>query len=214
VELYNQGYDIVIFTNQKGLHQLDERYTGLSIEQRIDIVAGKIDDMAAQLGIPISAYLSFDDNLYRKPARGMFDLMLDAYYDQWPTPDPQGALLNMSASAYVGDAAGRPRGIGAGGRKDHADTDLAFAENVGLNFYTPEEFFLGYPRSHEHKWQRKYVFVGRIRHSQHPSICMVSPRLTIVFPTLTGATYPHNTSRPLPQPAARPPSQYRSSTST
>jgi histidinol phosphatase-like enzyme len=44
---------------------------------------------------------------------------------------------DKSASFYVGDAAGRPG--------DFASTDKEWAQNVGIPFYTPEQFF----------WERK-----------------------------------------------------------
>ena len=51
--------------------------------------------------------------------------------------------VDKSASFYVGDAAGRPvNTVGKRDRsKDHADTDKGFAQNVEIEFYTPEEFF-------------------------------------------------------------------------
>jgi len=39
----------------------------------------------------------------------------------------------MSSSFYVGDFAGR--------EGDKAASDKEFAENLGIKFYTPEEFF-------------------------------------------------------------------------
>ena len=41
--------------------------------------------------------------------------------------------VNYDESFYVGDAAGR--------KKDFSDSDLKFAENIGITFYTPEEYF-------------------------------------------------------------------------
>lgn len=60
--------------------------------------------------------------------------------------------LDKSQSFYVGDAAGRPARrvqapLGNGKYKtvsfdkDHNDTDKGWARNVGIAFYTPEEFF-------------------------------------------------------------------------
>lgn len=48
--------------------------------------------------------------------------------------------LNMKASFYCGDAAGRPK---VGDRKkDFSDSDRKFAINVGIPFKVPEEIFL------------------------------------------------------------------------
>jgi bifunctional polynucleotide phosphatase/kinase len=48
--------------------------------------------------------------------------------------DRPGAV-NMEESLFVGDAAGRDR--------DHSCSDRNMASNVGIQFQTPEEFFLG-----------------------------------------------------------------------
>ena len=40
---------------------------------------------------------------------------------------------DKQASFYVGDAAGR--------KGDHASSDREWAQNVGIPFYTPEQFF-------------------------------------------------------------------------
>ncbi|KAF8652675.1 hypothetical protein AX16_004182 [Volvariella volvacea WC 439] len=46
--------------------------------------------------------------------------------------------IDKTRSFFVGDAAGR--------KDDFAGTDRKWATNVGLNFYTPEEYFLESPK--------------------------------------------------------------------
>ncbi|KAJ1930901.1 DNA kinase/phosphatase Pnk1, partial [Kickxella alabastrina] len=49
--------------------------------------------------------------------------------------------VNRRASFFVGDAAGRPMGSGSRGLADFSDSDLVFARNAGVPFYTPEGVF-------------------------------------------------------------------------
>lgn len=50
----------------------------------------------------------------------------------------------MDESFYCGDAAGRLAKWAPGKKKDHSMADKLLAENLGLKFYTPEQFFLGH----------------------------------------------------------------------
>jgi bifunctional polynucleotide phosphatase/kinase len=53
-----------------------------------------------------------------------------------------GVEPDLSASFFVGDAAGRPGDFFVKATGKPADTDKLFAEAVGIRFYTPEEFFV------------------------------------------------------------------------
>lgn len=54
----------------------------------------------------------------------------------------QARSVNLRSCAYVGDAAGRPKNWKHGMKKDFSDSDRAFAANIGIQFLTPEMFFL------------------------------------------------------------------------
>ena len=71
--------------------------------------------------IPIILLMSIADDVYRKPNPGMYQTLLQM-------------IPPVTSSFYCGDAAGRPQ--------DFSDSDIMFATNTGMKFYTPEQLFL------------------------------------------------------------------------
>eukprot|EP01127_Copromyxa_protea_P001970 TRINITY_DN1186_c0_g1_i2.p1 TRINITY_DN1186_c0_g1~~TRINITY_DN1186_c0_g1_i2.p1 ORF type:complete len:394 (-),score=106.18 TRINITY_DN1186_c0_g1_i2:55-1236(-) len=123
--LHEEGYKVVIFTNQGGIEKN---------KQNKSDITGKISDVAKELGIPIQAFVAGAEDNYRKPFTAMWDYMVEHLND--------GVEIDMEASFYCGDAAGRPAGWKAGAKKDFNVTDRKFAFNIGIKFLTPEELFL------------------------------------------------------------------------
>eukprot|EP00727_Mastigamoeba_balamuthi_P012218 m51a1_g7619 putative dna 3 phosphatase (427) ;mRNA; f:291908-293800 len=118
-QLSSEGKRLAIFTNQSGING-----TGGYDTSKERAVCGKIEDTIAGLGAPVTALVATTDDVYRKPATEMWDYLC----------------------LFVGDAAGRPE------RKDKAEnevkkdfscSDRKFTRNIGIDFKTPEEFFLG-----------------------------------------------------------------------
>ncbi|ABI13812.1 putative histidinol-phosphatase [Anticarsia gemmatalis multiple nucleopolyhedrovirus] len=115
--LHADGFDVVVFTNQANLS---------SGKLKPEHLLNKLKAVQANINVPMSFYVaSHKDTVYRKPHAGMWRKMLDMF-----------AHVDVSQSFYVGDAAGRvsPK------RCDFSDSDLQFAKNVGVRFYTPEQF--------------------------------------------------------------------------
>jgi len=127
-KLHNEGYSVVIFTNQAGI--------GKGHVKAADI-KGKILDLAKELEIPLRAVIASEDDVYRKPASTMFKFWVEKL-NHGVKPDP-------ASSFYCGDAAGRAANWKPGTKKDFSCSDRKFAHNIGLPFHTPEEFFLGEP---------------------------------------------------------------------
>lgn len=83
VEL-GESYNIIIFTNQKGLNKNDKK---------VEFVR-KIEQINKELGLPLQVYISLADGFYRKPLTGLWDLFMS------------GKELSRK-DFYCGDAAGR-----------------------------------------------------------------------------------------------------------
>ncbi|XP_046824557.1 uncharacterized protein F21D5.5 isoform X2 [Vespa crabro] len=126
-QLYEDGYKIVIFTNQRALG------TGKVTIEDFKI---KIERVVQKLGVPIQVFVSIGKDICRKPAPGMWNKLIN--YKNG------GFNIDKSNSFYVGDAAGRQKNWAPGKKKDHSKVDRLMAMNIGLQFQTPEEHFLGH----------------------------------------------------------------------
>ncbi|XP_061197513.1 bifunctional polynucleotide phosphatase/kinase-like [Saccostrea echinata] len=124
-KLHNDGYKIVFFTNQLGVSR------GKTTIEELKTKFGSVLD---KLGVPAQILISTGGGIYRKPARGMWDFLCQKANN--------GVRIDTDDSLYVGDAAGRPEKWAAKKKKDFSCSDRLFALNVGLRFYTPEEFFM------------------------------------------------------------------------
>ncbi|CAG5121090.1 unnamed protein product [Candidula unifasciata] len=127
-ELHNDGYRVVFFTNQGGIEKNKVTVSGFQ---------SKAEAIIRDLDIPVMVFASTGTNMYRKPYTGMWDYFTENCN--------QGVKVDKSQSLYVGDAAGRAKNWAKDKPKDFSCSDRMFAANVGVKFYTPEEFFFDQP---------------------------------------------------------------------
>ncbi|KOB69536.1 Polynucleotide kinase-3'-phosphatase [Operophtera brumata] len=116
-EHFEKGYKIVIISNQAPIG---------NGRVKIEDFQKKIEAIVEKLDVPIQVYIATGKGFYRKPSTWM-----------WKT-------LAEKQSFYCGDAVGRVANWAPGKKKDHSMADKLMAENLGLTFYTPEQFFLGH----------------------------------------------------------------------
>lgn len=132
--LFEDGFKICFFTNQGGIGKG---------KVNVNEFKAKIKQIIAKVQVPVQVFIATSDGYYRKPLPGMWEYM--------EKEKNQNITVNRGQSFFVGDAAGRPE-IGKGvnkRRKDHSLADRLFAKNVAIEFYTPEEHFLG---SKQEEW--------------------------------------------------------------
>ncbi|ORE22647.1 PNK3P-domain-containing protein [Rhizopus microsporus] len=122
-ELYKEGYEIVVFSNQNGLNS-DKKIKSFKI---------KIENILNQLSPPVFFMAALAKDKYRKPMTGMWHWFVQQHDQE----------IDKDACFYVGDAAGRDRKP----KKDHSCVDRKFADNLQVAFHTPEEFFLNEPKA-------------------------------------------------------------------
>lgn len=94
--------------------------------KRRDQFKQKMNDVSLALGIPLLVYAATGSDTFRKPRIGMWEEIVQ---------DLKATSVDLRGSFFIGDAAGRA--------KDHSCSDRKLAANLGLDFHTPEEYFLG-----------------------------------------------------------------------
>lgn len=125
-QLREEGYKIILFTNQAGIAAGKQTVAGIQ---------GKITAILSKLGFAdAQAFISTGRGKFRKPAPYMWE-----YMEQHCNG---GVTVDRSRSIYVGDAAGRPE-VPKQRKKDFSSADRLFALNLAVPFKTPEELFLG-----------------------------------------------------------------------
>ncbi|CAE5967324.1 unnamed protein product [Arabidopsis arenosa] len=114
--LYNQGYKLVIFTNESNIDRWKNKrqaavdFENWTSQQFYRAREGPHSGVIA-CGVSSSVGKGGKDDLYRKPKAGMWQLMKKHFNS--------GIAIDMDKSFYVGDAAGR--------KMDHSDADIKFA---------------------------------------------------------------------------------------
>lgn len=134
----HQPYIVVIITNQGSVIPQEGRKRYAHFKERMENVtahvdipmmvyaACKLEQKRGAAKVATKAQQDKDPLAFRKPGSGL-----------WTQMKTDLAKLHMDVdleqSFYVGDAAGRTG--------DFADSDKGFAKNVGIQFFTPEQFF-------------------------------------------------------------------------
>ncbi|ELR14356.1 DNA 3'phosphatase [Acanthamoeba castellanii str. Neff] len=149
--LHRSGFKIVIFTNQGGIKKS---------EAKADEIKGKIWDLWEDLGVPIQAFIAGGGDSWRKPSTDMWDFMCRHCNG--------GVAVDMESSFYCGDAAGRSADPTQGRpKRDFSCGDRKFAANIGVNFHTPEAYFLKQKEA-EFEWggvNPKSLYLAAQKHS-------------------------------------------------
>jgi len=112
----NKKYHLIIISNQLNLLNIKntKRYENWKIK-----IKSLFDDFTKNK-LEIELYASVQDDLYRKPRWGLYDVVFNKY--------------KLKPEFYCGDALGR--------KGDFSDSDLKFALNCNIKIKSPENIFL------------------------------------------------------------------------
>jgi bifunctional polynucleotide phosphatase/kinase len=123
--LHDARYRLVIVTNEANIGRFKTPdVVRRAIESKIARLTALLDHVGDELPLLVLVATAKDE--YRKgEGEGLWRCVADLSKSSVP--------LDVAGSMMCGDAAGRPR--------DFSDSDRAFADAVGLPFFTPEQLF-------------------------------------------------------------------------
>jgi bifunctional polynucleotide phosphatase/kinase len=131
-QISKEGYQIVVFTNQGRLTTRNGNKSPMA-----SLFQTKVESIFRALDVPATIYAACANDEWRKPRTRAWEHYIQTVLS--------GQDVDLGCSYLVGDAAGRP--------SDHTDADRHFSMNVGLAFFTPEEFFLN---TLSESWDHKF----------------------------------------------------------
>ncbi|XP_060901621.1 bifunctional polynucleotide phosphatase/kinase [Labrus mixtus] len=179
--LLKKGYKVVFFTNQMGIAKG---------KLRPEVFKSKVEDILTKLKLPVQVFVATGPGLYRKPVMGMWNHLCEKAND--------GVTVDKTQTLYVGDAAGRPENWAPGRKKkDFSCSDRLFALNIGLQFHTPEEYFLGW-KSAAYKLPSfdPRIIDSTVRLYDPPSASLTSSKTEVIvavgFPASGKSTFFHS----------------------
>uniref|UniRef100_A0AAX7TG65 PNK FHA domain-containing protein n=1 Tax=Astatotilapia calliptera TaxID=8154 RepID=A0AAX7TG65_ASTCA len=131
--LLKKGYKVVFFTNQLGIAKG---------KLRPEVFKSKVEDILVISLSVFQVFVATGPGIYRKPVMGMWNHLCEKV-------NARVFMLEVTCDLHLcSDAAGRPENWALGKKKkDFSCSDRLFALNIGLQFYTPEEYFLGWKRA-------------------------------------------------------------------
>jgi bifunctional polynucleotide phosphatase/kinase len=153
---FNDEKIIVIFSNQSGVSK--KKLTIEEVKKRFN----NFLNYMSSTGIPIFIFIALAEDQYRKPSTAMWIETLktleEEIHSQTKNEMEQKISIRWDTgnSLYVGDAAGRKKccfPVPNKRGKDFACSDRKFAYNIGINFQTPEEFFLNEEAPNLELWE-------------------------------------------------------------
>jgi len=154
-ELHSDGYLVVILTNQGSISLKDNAKKLQKDTLSLQNFKDQLTYFMRQLDFPVYVFAATGNDKYRKPRAGMWEELREEF-------DLEGhGAIDMDNSFYIGDAAGREKTDKR--QKDHATSDRDLAANIGIEFQTPEEFFLGLETEpYSHPFEPKEFLESRL----------------------------------------------------
>jgi bifunctional polynucleotide phosphatase/kinase len=140
--LAHNDYKVIVVSNQGRLTGFDGREAPEAVPFK-----RKMELVMRELRIPVTLFVACANDIYRKPRPGLWSIIPRFTGDE-------GCSIDIVQSLIVGDAAGR--------KADFSDSDMHWAINAGITFYTPEVFFEDEaPESVGHKFHPEWHLNGR-----------------------------------------------------